>query len=563
MCRLHSPKIIYMVHKGEYYVMVPKSFIKNVLDEFAYELNRRHPFLIEPGFFDFTVPCVGFAYDNSIPNDILRDLKKEGIIENPTDDLVAVLSDWDYGTKGIYFTTDRIIVRTPRNVEEKFEIKYDDIESFEYYYSDDKAVLKINTFALWYKIDINTFNKFNIMIFLKIACGFRALDSKELDRAGSIALSSLKGKTISEIVSSDSSDAGTWLSQTSRMDRMEKVYSKLFSSLDEKLLEKCLEIMERDSYCISNLPLDEDIKEVLCEQRIFRMNKNDRYIWYADSRYLDEPSILTWSVEEFKEYGYKVASLTMYPKAVHGCLSMAVTIQNLRKIDNINNNSYENLLLKIEKLAKQIDGLKHKRNKIAYEYGRELNVEKVKIDEYLHKSNLSIGLDDFKDLASSFAFSDISMSASRLTLGLGLGAAGLGSISGVGTGMGVSALAGTGISFGSAGATSVGLGTLGSAGIALPVAGLIALTGLLCWGSDRKKNNISKGIEKGTAFFVQILSELNLKFSEDELICARSIDKNKKIVKELSVKIKDLQYTVAYLENEINSLNSIIALMRM
>ena len=117
--------------------MVPKSFLKNVLDEFAYELNKRHPFLIEPGFFDYTDPCVGFAYDNSIPNDG----KKEGIIENPTDDLVAVLSDWDFGSKGIYFTTDRIIVRTSRNVEKKFDIKYDDIESFEYYYYDDNYVL--------------------------------------------------------------------------------------------------------------------------------------------------------------------------------------------------------------------------------------------------------------------------------------------------------------------------------------------------------------------------------------------------------------------------------------
>lgn len=546
--------------------MVPKTFIKNVLDEFAYELNKEHLFLIEPGFWDFTVPCVGFAYDNSIPNDILKDLKKEGIIDNPTDDLVAVLSDWDYGTKGIYFTTDRIIVRTPRNVEEKFEIKYDDIESFEYYYSDGKQVLRINTFALWYKIDINTFSKFNIMIFLKIACGFRGLDPKELDRAGNITLSSLKGKTINELVSSDVLDDQEWLRQTSRMDRMEKVYSKLFSSLDEKLLEKCLEIMERDSYCISNLPLDKEIKEVLCEQKIFRMNKNDRYIWYADSRYLDEPSILTWSVEEFKEYGYKVASLTMYPKAIYSCLSMAVTIQNLRNIDNVNDNACKKLLLEIEKLAKQIDVLKQKRNKIAYEYGRELKVEKNKIDEYIRQSNRSIGLDDFKDLGSSAVFSNLSTVVSGLKLGLELGAVGLGSISSVGTGMGVSALAGTSLSFGSvgaAGASSAGLATIGGASIVLPVAGLIALTGLFCWGSDRKKKNIADGIQEGTAFFVQILSKINLKFNEDELICEKGLKANKEIAKELCVKIKDLQYTISYLENEINSLKSIIALMRM
>ena len=544
--------------------MVPKTFIKNVLDEFAYELNKEHLFLIEPGFWDFTVPCVGFAYDNSIPNDILKDLKKEGIIDNPTDDLVAVLSDWDYGTKGIYFTTDRIIVRTPRNVEEKFEIKYDDIESFEYYYSNGKQVLRINTFALWYKIDINTFSKFNIMIFLKIACGFRGLDPKELDRAGNIALSSLKGKTINELVSSDVLDDQEWLRQTSRMDRMEKVYSKLFSSLDEKLLEKCLEIMERDSYCISNLPLDKEIKEVLCEQKIFRMNKNDRYIWYADSRYLDEPSILTWSVEEFKEYGYKVASLTMYPKAIYSCLSMAVTIQNLRKIDDVNNDSYEKALLKIKKLLEQIKALRRKRKQIAYEYGRELNVETAKIDEYIRQSDRSIGLDDSKDLESLAVFSNLSTVVSGLRLGLGLGAVGLGSISSVGTGMGVSALAGTSLSFGSvgaAGASSAGLATIG--GAVLPVAGLIALTGLFCWGSDRKKKNIADGIQEGTAFFVQILSKVNVKFNEDEMVCVKNIDKNKRNIEELCVKIKDFQFTVAYLENEINSLNSIISLMRM
>lgn len=149
---------------------------KKVLAEFIYELNKIKPFEISQPLLSWSNPKVGFVYDHSLPWSFINELANKDIITEGTDNVIAVLADWEKTPEGIIFTDRAIYVNSPKNKAGKeFKVRYNDITSL--YYADYTPALWIRTDNLTDTytshlpkvIDTKLWNKLNIHDFLQFA----------------------------------------------------------------------------------------------------------------------------------------------------------------------------------------------------------------------------------------------------------------------------------------------------------------------------------------------------------------------------------------------------------
>lgn len=183
--------------------MKREDFYINFLSEFIYKLSQKRSLILSIPWYRFAVPCVGFKYDKSRPTKILDDIQEKQLIDNPRENVLGILSNWDSYAEGIFFTSYAIYVNDPKNSMEKFKVNYFNIKKLEYYGYGEKPILEIYTHSnKCYKIDTDVFSKLNIKIILEAARGFTAcLSEREKDIVNNIKLDTLNGYSIGSMIS--------------------------------------------------------------------------------------------------------------------------------------------------------------------------------------------------------------------------------------------------------------------------------------------------------------------------------------------------------------------------
>lgn len=165
-------------------------------------------------------------------------------------------------------------------------------------------------------------------------------------------------------------------------------YSKKYMQFNDEYMK----IIMEDNYFVDRLPLDDDIKSMLAESDFLRSKKNNKYLWFADGiANLSEPSRFKWSVEEYKEYGFKIEILESLPVFIFNCIKNARMLQEQRsnystKIDNTNKLKEE-----INYLIEIIDRLREIRNSVYERFGKKYNISPKEIGKMILKSDEKFG----------------------------------------------------------------------------------------------------------------------------------------------------------------------------
>lgn len=107
--------------------------VKVTLEKLIYDINQEDSIRREWGSFSWCVPAVGFSYDKSrdikLMDKIMTDIVKGRAKRS---NIICYLSDWENVADGIVFSENAIFVKTPKNKDKEFYIKYEDID-FTYY----------------------------------------------------------------------------------------------------------------------------------------------------------------------------------------------------------------------------------------------------------------------------------------------------------------------------------------------------------------------------------------------------------------------------------------------
>lgn len=178
-----------------------------------------------------------------------------------------------------------------------------------------------------------------------------------------------------------------------------------------------------DNYFVDRLPFDDDIKELLAKSDFLRSKKNNKYIWFADGiANLSEPNRFKWSVEEYKEYGYKIEIFESLPVFIFNCIKSARMLQEQRtnydtKIDNTNQLAEE-----INYLSETIDRLREIRNSVYERFGKKYNISPKEIGEMILKSDKKFGFDLGKNVRTinmkKIEIGSLGITAGILAIGL-------------------------------------------------------------------------------------------------------------------------------------------------
>lgn len=105
---------------------------KEVLAELAYKMNELAPFEQPTGLFSWCSPTVGFSYNNSLPYDFMKALKKIDNLPIQIDNVICVLGDWKNVAEGIILTDTCIFCNSQKNGGEHFCVFYKDIKGTRY-----------------------------------------------------------------------------------------------------------------------------------------------------------------------------------------------------------------------------------------------------------------------------------------------------------------------------------------------------------------------------------------------------------------------------------------------
>ncbi len=499
-----------------------KEFKRNFLSEFIYKYGKNHKLDLKIPFFSlsYTVPYVGYEYDDSITNEIKKNAVKEGVV-NDSKKLVAVMTDFSIGDKGIYFTDEEIIVHTSRNKPKDFRLKYYDVDRMIYY-------SKIDTLSIFdrsgknYDINIDSFDKNGIKIILKVACGFVDFFGDEIEKISNIKLNMLKGYSITELMKgrmyfNKENFFGEWkLCPTYK--RYDMLYDCMYSAT-EIVVDRCLNILERDRYFVDELPFNTRIKKLLVDGTgMFYMhgisveNKpkydlkryGEGFIFRKTNCIIKEPSASNWSKEPFIEYGYISAALKIVPDFVNLILNMAVTLDNKTNKLKDQDRVLDDLCVSIENLQNE--------NKLLEDKLEKLNDEFAKVAGKNHSSLITSG--------ASGSFNQ-------------------------GNGFGRSIATGV----------STALKTRGVGCVALiPISAFFVYSTL----SSRKKKYILAGKDEAFEYFGQIFNELSKRFMKFEKDSDEVIRKNIDVIDD----VKEIYYEMIAkkfeLELNIKKLRAII-----
>lgn len=178
-----------------------------------------------------------------------------------------------------------------------------------------------------------------------------------------------------------------------------------------------------DNYFVDRLPLDDDIKELLAKSDFLRSKKNNKYLWFADGiANLSEPSRFKWSVEEYKEYGYKIEITESLPAFIFNCIKTARMLQEQRSNYNIKVDNTSRLEEEIHYLSEIIDRLREIRNSVYERFGKKYNISPKEIANMILKSDKKFGFDIGKNVRSvnlkKIDIGSLGITAGILTIGL-------------------------------------------------------------------------------------------------------------------------------------------------
>ena len=167
---------------------------KDVLAEFILKLNQTNPFRC--GSTMWSCPVIGFSYDHSLPSKFLKDLHSKGIISEGMDSIICILGDWESVAEGIIFTDSAIYVNSPKNDDEPFKVRYDDITDLSYL---STAELIIVTRAHLFSITTKLWSKRNIYDFLQFASEKYKFECKNKNEIAEIRLEETTGLTVASL----------------------------------------------------------------------------------------------------------------------------------------------------------------------------------------------------------------------------------------------------------------------------------------------------------------------------------------------------------------------------
>ena len=133
----------------------------NNYDKIIYDIHRKKHFLIKTTL--WSSPSVGFSYNSSFDSDAFNSVVKGTLRDEKPEDIIALLCDWVSVSEGIFFTKDKIFVKSPKNSERSFCVNYNDIDQLRY----GNSILKIIDYdGKIHTIDHPMFSKRNIYEFL-------------------------------------------------------------------------------------------------------------------------------------------------------------------------------------------------------------------------------------------------------------------------------------------------------------------------------------------------------------------------------------------------------------
>ena len=156
-----------------------------------------------------------------------------------------------------------------------------------------------------------------------------------------------------------------------------------------------------DNYFVDRLPLDDDIKELLAKSDFLRSRNNYKYLWFADGIVdLSDPSRFEWSVEKYKEYGYKIETIESLPIFIFNCMKTARMLQEQRTNYNVKIDNTMRLEEELHCLSEIIDQLREIRNSVYEKFGKKYNISPKKIANMILKSDKNFGFDLGKNVRS-------------------------------------------------------------------------------------------------------------------------------------------------------------------
>lgn len=168
---------------------------KEVLAEFIYKLNRTSCFSC--GGRGWSAPVDGFLHDNSLPRKFLKDLQKKKLLSEGVDAVICILGDWESVAEGIIFTDRAIYVNSPKNEDNKFKARYDEITDL--IYSPDIPRLIIETEKDDFMLDTKLWSKRCVHDFLQFACKKYDFDLENEEDIVNIKLENVQGENVGAI----------------------------------------------------------------------------------------------------------------------------------------------------------------------------------------------------------------------------------------------------------------------------------------------------------------------------------------------------------------------------
>lgn len=106
-----------------------------LLGDFIYQLHKKYPFYGEKQFWSSPFATFSASTSETISQKapkFIKVLKREGILREDIDDLICILGDWKDISEGVFFTSKAIYVNSPKNKDERFRVRYDDIVKLKY-----------------------------------------------------------------------------------------------------------------------------------------------------------------------------------------------------------------------------------------------------------------------------------------------------------------------------------------------------------------------------------------------------------------------------------------------
>ena len=310
----------------------------------------------------------------------------------------------------------------------------------------------------------------------------------------------------------------------------------------QQIINKCKSVLARDKNYVDNLPLDEDIIDILAKTKFLkRVDEEVPYDKQTDLEYMEEPNIFSYEAT-FNEYGYKLAGRKMLPDFIDSCLEMAVNLQSLRNMENEKYHKNKELDEERIGLMDKIDELRLTRNALYKEMGKTYNLDTETVEKAISNSDLALNL-------AGIPIGGVS-GLSSLATGT-LGAAGLGSAAGS---LGLATIAGSS-------ATAIGAGAAASA-LWLPIGALIGVIGLVAYGSNRKKKYIMKGMAEAEEYFTKALIKLRKSTKMPTIQALNAIKELKEGIVGIIADIDEANYIISRLKVEIAFIQDSIALKK-